>query len=452
MQWQDKRVLVIGMARSGEAAALALAKQGAVPVINDTKDAEGLQLDLTPFQSYSFVNALAQDPLTYLPEVDMIVVSPGVPPTAPVFSAAKEAGVPLIAEIELGYLLAQAPIVAIGGTNGKTTTTALTGEIFLADGRDTYVLGNIGIPLSGSAAEAPEDGVIVAEIASLQLETVDNFRPHSAVLLNITEDHLDRFGSMERYTQIKAKMFAKQDETDFAVLNADDPIVSALGQGLPGRVSHFSRTGSVAAGACVEDGWIVFRMDGDQQRICPVDSVRIPGAHNLENALAAVAVSMPTGVKAEAAAAALASFAGVEHRIESVCERDGVLYINDSKATNPASSIKAVEAMTRPTVLLLGGSNKNSDYTPLFRAFGGRIKAVVTYGETAGQILRDAKLTNYRDIHYCKEGFDGAVHLAAELAAPGGTVLLSPACASYDAFDNFEERGRRFKAIVREEL
>lgn len=452
MQWRGKRILVIGMARSGVAAALALAKQGAIPVLNDTKDAEELKLDLSALQPYPYVNALGQDPRKYLSDVDMIVVSPGVPPTVPVFAGAEAAGVPLIAEIELGYLLARAPIVAIGGTNGKTTTTALTGEIFKADGRETHVLGNIGIPLSGSAAEVPENGVIVAEIASLQLETARDFRPHSAVLLNVTEDHLDRFGSMERYGQIKAKMFAKQDSTDFAVLNADDPIVSALASKLPGRVSYFGRTRSVEEGTCVEDGWIVFRKDGNQQRVCPADSVRIPGAHNLENALAAVAVSMPMGVRAEAAAAALASFAGVEHRIESVGERAGVLYINDSKATNPDSSIKAVEAMTRPTVLLLGGSNKNSDYTPLFRAFGGRIKAVVTYGATADQILRDAEITGYQNIHFCEGGFEGAVHMAAGLASPGDAVLLSPACASYDAFDNFEERGRRFKVIVREEL
>lgn len=452
MHWQDKRILVLGMARSGLAAAEALARQGALPVINDSKDADALQLDLSDLQKYAYIDALGCDPAAYLGQIDLAVVSPGVPPTLPFFAAAKRAGVPVIAEIELGYLLAVAPIVAIGGTNGKTTTTALTGEIFKADGRNTYVLGNIGIPLSSSAAEVPEDGVIVAEIASLQLEFADTFRPHSAALLNVTEDHLDRFGTMERYIQVKTKMFINQKKEDFSILNFDDPIVASLASSLPGRVLYFSRKHKVEEGAFVEDGMIVFCLDGQRQEICPVEEIRIPGAHNLENALAAAAVSMPLGVKAEAVAHVLRTFAGVEHRIEQVCEKAGVLYINDSKATNPDSAIKAVEAMTRPTILLLGGSNKNSDYTPLFRAFQNKIKAVVAYGETAPQILRDAELTNYQPVHLCEGAFEDAVRWAAKLATPGDTVLLSPACASYDAFLNFEERGRRFKEIVEEKL
>ena len=448
MDGLKKRTMVVGMARSGVAAAELLAAHGATVFLNDNKNAAQLSEMVSGLHSEAYIDIMGKNPVDYLNQVDQIVVSPGVPPTVPLFAAAKEKGVPILAEIELGYRATAAPIVAIGGTNGKTTTTSLVGEIFRTNGNNTFVLGNIGEPLCSAADQAKRDDIIVAEIASLQLETTSTFRPHSAALLNITEDHLDRFGNMDRYIRVKAMMFENQTQDDFAVLNADDPLSQRVLPFIRAQLLHFSRHHAVEQGAFVRDGQIVFRFAGKEQIIAPVSSLRIPGAHNLENALAAVAVSMPLGVEPERVAQALARFPGVEHRIEFVRERDGVQYINDSKATNPDSAIKAVEAMTRPTVLISGGSNKNSDYKPLFEAFGGRIKAVVALGETAPQIVRDANATGYADIHVCGGSFEDGVRMARDLAEKGDTVLLSPACASYDMFTDYEQRGKVFKQIV----
>ena len=449
MEVKGKRALVVGMAKSGIASAKLLAEEGAQVTINDRKLEEQLEESLEPLKGLPILNALGRDPMELLEDCDLMVLSPGVPLTAPFVQAAKERGVEVIGEIELGYRYAKAPIVSITGTNGKTTTTALTGEIFKAAGKKTYVLGNIGVPITQEArATCPQD-VIVAEVAGFQLESTKEFHTVSCAILNLTEDHLDRFKTMERYGEAKRMVLNNQMGKDFATFNADDPLVAAMAPYAKGHVLWFSRKHEVPQGAFVRDGEIVFRLDGREQAVCRADELKIPGPHNLENALAAVSVSMAAGVSAEAAAKALRTFEGVEHRIEFVCETDGIRYINDSKGTNPDSTVKAVEAMTRPTVLMLGGSNKNSDYCPVFEAFGGRIKAVVAYGFTADQILRDAKKTGYKNIHHCAGSFEDAVMMAKSLAQAGDNVLLSPACASYDMFHHFEERGDRFKEIVR---
>lgn len=444
------RYMVVGMARSGIAAAELLMRQGCEVLLSDSRPASELGGILDELKGDSYIDITGQDPIAYLDDVIAVVNSPGVPPSAAVLRAAQDRGIPIWAEIELGYRALEAPIVAIGGTNGKTTTTALTGEMFASSGKKTFVLGNIGIPLSSEADHAGPNDVVVAEIASLQLETTVDFRPRSAALLNITEDHLNRFGTMERYAQVKAMMFDNQRPEDFAVLNADDAYTQSMIPHIHARLLMFSRCHEVEEGAFVRDGQIVYRFDGREEILMPASEVKIPGAHNLENALAAICVSLPMGLPIEAAVDTLRSFAGVEHRIEFVCERDGVSYMNDSKATNPDSTIKAVEAMTAPTVLILGGSNKNSNYTPVFHAFDGKIKAVVAVGETAPQILRDAQKMGYENI-VTVDGFDEAVRQAQSMAQAGDTVLLSPACASYDMFQNYEQRGRVFKQLAREE-
>lgn len=448
MNVRGKKILVVGMARSGVAAARLLVQMGADITLYDAKSREQLKDALLLLEDFNYHDAIGGDPMALLDNCDGIVLSPGVPPSLPFIVQAIEMGIEVISEIELGYRVAGAPIIAIGGTNGKTTTTALTGELFKAAGKHTYILGNIGLPLTEKAGSTNDQDIIVAEIASLQLETSVDFRPHSCVLLNITEDHLDRFKTMEYYIDVKCKMFNNQTKLDFAVLNADDPISSGLADRIQSRLLWFSRLHEVDEGAFVRDGKIVFRMDSRESIVCDVNELKIPGTHNLENALAAVAVSMPVGVDALSAAKALRTFSGVEHRIEFVCESNGVQYINDSKATNPDSTIKAVQAMDRPTVLMMGGSNKNSDYCPVFRAFNGKIKAVVALGETLDQIVRDAKKTGYESIYVCSGTFEEAVMIAQQLAAPGDNILLSPACASYDMFDNYEQRGRVFKQIV----
>ena len=448
MNVAGKSALVVGMAKSGVACARLLAEEGARVTINDVKPAAELAGVLDALKDLSFADALGKDPMTLLDGCDLVVLSPGVSIEAPFAAEAKRRGIEVIGEIELGFRYARAPIVAITGTNGKTTTTALTGELFKAQGVRTWVLGNIGIPIAAHARETKESDVIVAEVAGFQLESTQEFHAHSCAILNLTEDHLNRFGTMEHYGAAKARVLRNQTKDDFCVLNADDPLVAAMAKEAAGRVLWFSRRHEVENGAFVKNGRIVFRLDGVEQEVCGAGELRIPGAHNLENALAAVAVALPVGVTPEAAARALRTFPGVEHRIEFVREAKGVRYINDSKGTNPDSTVKAVEAIKRPTVLLLGGSNKNSDYCPVFRAFEGKVKAVVAYGFTRGQILRDAKKTGYQNIYVVDGSFEEAVEKARSLAEPGDDVLLSPACASYDMFDNFEQRGRVFKEIV----
>ena len=449
MEVRGKHALIVGMAKSGIASAKLLAEEGAIVTINDRKAEAQLEESLDPLKGLPIVNALEKDPMTLLDGCDLIVLSPGVPLAAPFVQEAKKRGIEVIGEIELGYRYAKAPIVSITGTNGKTTTTALTGEIFKAAGKRTFVLGNIGTPITQEARNTTKDDVIVAEVAGFQLESTKEFHTVSCAILNLTEDHLDRFKTMERYGEAKRMVLNNQTPEDFATFNADDPLVAAMAPYAKSHVLWFSRRHEVPEGAFVRGGEIIFRLNGTEQTVCRADELKIPGPHNLENALAAVSASMAVGVSAEAAAKALRTFEGVEHRIEFVCETNGIRYINDSKGTNPDSTVKAVEAMTRPTVLMLGGSNKNSDYCPVFEAFGGRIKAVVAYGFTADQILRDAKKTGYTAIHHCDGTFEDAVNMAHSLAEPGDNVLLSPACASYDMFNHFEERGDRFKEIVR---
>lgn len=448
MDVKGRNALVIGMARSGIASAKLLCEEGASVTINDSKTADKLS-GLETLDGLNVEDALGKPAMDAIGGKDLIVLSPGVPMRSPFVQKALQNGAEVIGEIELGYRFAKAPILAITGTNGKTTTTTLAGEICKAAGKRTYVLGNIGVPIVQEARSTTPDDVIVAEIAGFQLESSRDFHAHSCVVLNVTEDHLDRFLTMENYAATKAMVLRNQTEEDFAALNADDPLVAAMADRVRGKLLWFSRLHEVEEGAFVREGWIVFRMDGREQVLCRAEELKIPGPHNLENALAAVCVTLAAGIDGAAAARALRTFEGVEHRIEFVCETDGVRYINDSKGTNPDSTVKAVEAMARPTVLLLGGSNKNSDYCPVFRAFGGRIKAVVAYGFTRDQILRDAQKTGYQDIFVCGGSFEDAVKLADSLANPGDNVLLSPACASYDMFDNFEQRGRVFKEIVR---
>ena len=449
---ENCRVMVVGMGVSGMACADLLLEEGAHVILSDRASLETFP-DLKEYYREALESgrihfALGEDPEPYLEKLDMLVVSPGVPMTLSFIQKAKQNGIEVIGEIELGYRYAQAPIVAITGTNGKTTTTALTGELFRSAGKNTYVLGNIGIPIACEAKQTTPDDVIVAEVAGFQLESTIRFHAPCCAVLNIREDHLDRFGTMETYIASKEKIFENQTENDFAVLNADDPVVRAMEKKTKARVLFFSCRHVVEQGAFVEDGSIVFRFDEKTTRICDRHDLRIPGLHNLENALAAVCLGMASGLAASDIARALRSFEGVEHRIEFVSEIQGVRYINDSKGTNPDSTIKAIEAMGQPTVLLLGGSNKNSDYVPVFESFGDRIKAVVALGETAPQILRDAKKTGFQAITVCEGSFEEAVHVAAKMAEAGDNVLLSPACASYDMFRNFEERGAEFKRIV----
>ena len=448
-----KTALVVGMAKSGVASAILLYKKGYNVIINDLKsDIPGLSESL---KKIKYVNRLGVAPEALLDGVDLMVISPVIPIFRPFVKEAISRGIEVIGEIELGYRYSNrgARFVCIGGTNGKTTTTTLTGEIFTEYHKrigtgNAYVLGNIGVPITAHALDTKAGDTVVAETASLQLESIVDFRCNAAGLLNITEDHINRFGSMEAYIAAKMRMFENQTEEDFAALNADDPIVANAKT--RARKLFFSRKKEVEEGAFVRNGKIIFRMEGKETELIPADELGIIGAHNLENALCAVCLSLAMGVPADIVSSVLRSFKGVEHRIEYTRCYHGVTFYNDSKGTNPESTIKAVEAMKQPTILLLGVGNydKQSDYRPVFRCFNGRVKACIVNGSNTEAIMKAAADEGYTAIHACMGGLEEMILDALDIAESGDAVLLSPACASWGMFTDYEERGRIFKQIV----
>lgn len=449
MKVEKKRVLLVGMARSGIAAAELLLNHGAIPILYDAKKAESFGDELASLRGTACEFHLGEDPFLLMENADLVVISPGVPIDAPIAKAARENGIPLIGELELGYALSQGELLAVSGTNGKTTTVTLLGKMFENAGRVTYVAGNIGYPLSAAALNSKKGDVIVAEVSSFQLESIKTFHPCVAALLNITEDHLNRHGTMEQYIRMKQRIFENQTEDDIAVLNMDDPVLFKMAEKIKARVAFFSRTREVENGACVENGKIIWRWDGIVKPICDADQILIPGPHNLENALAATAMASARGVPPAVIRHTLQSFTGVEHRIEKVRVLEGITYINDSKGTNVDSTIKAVQSMKAPTVLILGGYDKHTDFMPLCREMlaSGMIRHTVVMGETARQITQTLEEVGYQSVTQAFS-LEDAVQKARSFAVSGGNVLLSPACASFDMFQDYEERGRIFKQIV----
>ncbi len=446
-----KRTLVVGMARSGVAAAELLCREGAAVTVSDLKPRGDFGDALDALGALPITWRLGEDGLELLDDCDCLVISPGVPIDAPIVRRAREKGVPVLGEMEMASRLLKGALVAVTGTNGKTTTVTLLGLMFEQAGKRCHVAGNIGYPLSAAALDSRDGDVTVAEVSSFQLETTDLFHPLTAAVLNITEDHLNRHGTMEKYAALKRHIFDRQGSEDFAVLNDDDAACRDMAEGLRANVLRFSRAREVERGAFVRDGQIVFRLNGEEKNVCRADEVRIPGPHNLENALAAVCVAMSRGVPAPVVRHALRTFAGVEHRIEFTRELDGVRYINDSKGTNVDSTIKAVQAMTAPTVLILGGYDKHVSFDPLAREIARtpNIAHCVLIGATADQIENALRAAGYTAITR-RDSMKDAVNACRALAVNGGNVLLSPACASFDMFSDYEERGRVFKRIVAE--
>lgn len=449
MNFEGKKVLVCGMARSGVSAAQCLYELGARVTISDSKAEEKLAEALQPLEGMDIRRCLGdQAQPADLESYDLAVTSPGIPMQAPILRAVQAAGVPLIGELELGAQVSRAPLYAVTGTNGKTTTTTLIGEIFRNLGKTTYVVGNIGYPFTACALQCGEEDVAVAEVSSFQLETISTFHPHIAVMCNITEDHLNRHGTMEEYIRVKERIFENMGQGDYAVLNLDDPIVRGMAERIPCAPAFFSRRQEVETGAYLEGEEVVFSLNGHKKRVLRADEIRIPGEHNLENALAATALTMLAGVPAPVVRHTLKTFPGVEHRIETVRTVEGVTYINDSKGTNVDASIRAVRAMKVPTVLLAGGYDKHTDFLPLAREIlASKIHTVVVLGDTAEQIERALRAVGFDSILHAKT-FEEAVLLARSCAREGENVLLSPACASFDMFQDYEERGRVFKEIV----
>ena len=447
--YNGKRVLVVGMARSGVDASRLLLRLGAVPLLNDRKDAQALGNQLDCLKDTKAEWHLGEDPVPLLSTADVLLISPGVPIDSPVVLKAKEMGIYTIGELEFAAQQAQGLLIGVTGTNGKTTTVTLLGEIFKAAGRTAYVSGNIGTPFSQTAMVSRPEDVLVTEISSFQLESIDTFHPRAAAVLNVTEDHLIRHYTMDNYIAMKRRVFENQNADDIAVLNADDPICVQMAEGLAARIAWFSRLRQDLPGAFVRDGQIFIRWDGNETSVCPAKDVYIPGAHNLENAMAASVIAFTLGVPASVIADTLRTFRGVEHRIEFVRELDGVRYINDSKGTNADSTVKAIDTMTTPTVLILGGYDKHVSFEGLARHIiaSPQIEHTVLLGATADQLERELRQAGYTHITRAA-AFEEAVTLSRSLAKEGGAVLLSPACASFDMFSCFEERGERFKELV----
>ena len=447
--YSGKRVLVVGMARSGVDASRLLLALGAVPLLNDKKDAQALGAQLDCLKDTKAEWHLGEDPVPLLSQADVLLISPGVPIDSPVVLKARELGIYTIGELEFAAQQAQGVLIGITGTNGKTTTVTLLGEIMKAAGRTAYVSGNIGTPFSQTAMVSRPGDMLVTEISSFQLESIDTFHPRAAAVLNVTEDHLIRHYTMECYIAMKRRIFENQKSGDLAVLNRDDPICVDMAEGLKARVAWFSRKTEVEQGAFVRGGKLVVRLGNREWTLCGTDEIGIPGPHNLENAMAAAVIAMDLNVPPEAAANTLRSFKGVEHRIEFVRELDQVRYINDSKGTNPDSTVKAVDTMNRPTVLILGGYDKHVSFANMARhiAESPQIAELIILGATKDQLRRELAEAGTVTPHEA-DTFEAAVELARGLARPGWNVLLSPACASFDMFTCFEERGERFKAIV----
>jgi UDP-N-acetylmuramoylalanine--D-glutamate ligase len=446
IELEGKRVLVVGLARTGIATALFCAARGAIVTATEGRPeseivdaaekllAAGCTLELGGHHEETFI---AQD---------LIIPSPGVPATLPQLQAARAVNIPIWSEIELAWRFLRGKLIAITGSNGKTTTTALVGHIFESAGIPTIVAGNIGTPLISRVSETSDSTVTVLEASSFQLELIDQFRPDIAVLLNVTPDHLDRHPTLEAYAKAKARIFENQVESDAAILNADDEGAQQLTPTKP-RVFWFSRTKRVASGVFLRDDQIILRRDGDETVLLKRDDIGLRGEHNVENVMAAAAAAFLAGVAPRSIASAVRSFAAVEHRLEFVAEINGVSYFNDSKATNVDATLKALDAFPANLLVILGGKDKGGDFTLLRDALKKHAKQALLIGaaaeKIAGQIAGSVAVETTGTI-------ERAVARSAEIAKPGDTVLLAPACASFDQFQNYEHRGRVFKQCVRQ--
>ena len=444
-------ILIIGAARSGVASAEYLLSIGKQIVISDmnTKLAEDVETQLG-HASVSYVWGKQPDVAALQPE--LIVMSPGVPLSIPPVVKARELGIPVISEPELAFRYSDVPFVAITGTNGKTTTTTLTAFLLEKEGRKVVAGGNIGLPLISQCPKMSANDIVVAEMSSFQLESVDSFCPKVAVVMNLTPDHLDRHKTMEAYAAAKANIFKNQGPEEYLLLNKDDAIVAAMAAGAKSHVYYFSQQEILDEGIWLEDGNLVYRLDknGAPQVLIPAAEIGIVGSHNWQNAMAASLAALLMEQQPEIIAERLRAFKGVAHRMEPVATIDGVLYVNDSKGTNPDSTEKALGSYgKRPIVLIAGGRNKGSDMAVLVPLMRAHCRGVVLVGEATGDFIDAFARTGYTD-YVCADSFEDAVAKAREMAQSGDVVLLSPACASWDMFDNFEQRGDLFKELVKD--
>ena len=453
MDVKGKYVLVFGAGKSGIGAAGLLLHEQAKVILYDgnaKQDPEEIRRKLNAGADVEIILGELSDEV--LDRLELVVLSPGVPADLPVVLKMKEKEIPVWGEVELAYRVGKGEVLAITGTNGKTTTTSLLGEIMKAYREDVQVVGNIGTAYTSVALDTTEDTVTVAEISSFQLETIEKFHPKASAITNITEDHLNRHHTMEEYIRVKERITENQTMEDVCVLNYEDEVLRAFGEKLIAeqkvQVLFFSSLRALQDGIYCHDGTIWLAENGEREPIVHTDELKILGQHNYENVMTAVGMAYCAGVPMDVIRKAVCAFQGVEHRIEYVCEKNGVVYYNDSKGTNPDAAIKGIQAMNRPTLLIGGGFDKQSTYESWIRAFDGKVKYLVLIGETREKIAETARREGFHEI-LMAENLEEAVKICADKAEPGDAVLLSPACASWDQFDSYEQRGDLFKEYVR---
>ncbi len=444
----NKKILVVGMGKSGKAAAQAMVKLGADVSVQDNKAEDSIDSQLLAFLRDKSVTCYLGCEPDDMSIFDMLILSPGVSPELNFIKKAKTAGAEIIGELEIAYRIGSGQYVAITGTNGKTTTTTLVGEIYKEAGKKTYVVGNIGVAVISKALAAEEDSWLITETSSFQLETIKDFRPEVSAILNLTPDHIDRHKTMENYGRAKAAVFKNQTPDQYCVVNYDDKECLGLTENCNAKVVPFSRKTTLDFGVYVDGDTIIIKdEDGKITEICrPVD-LQIPGAHNLENALAACAIAYFGGIEPKVIGKVLREFRGVEHRIELCNTIDDIRFVNDSKGTNPDASIKAIEAMKENIILIAGGYDKDASFDEFVKAFEGRVKTLLLMGKTATKIKEVAEKEGFTNSIILKD-MEACVREAYRIAQPGDVVLLSPACASWDMYTSFEQRGKHFKACV----
>ena len=436
--FKHKKVLICGMALSGQSAALLLSEQGAFVTATDTNS--NIRLAFDPV-ALGVTCRFGENPETFIDDFELIIISPGISVYAPFVQKAIALGIPVWSEAELAARLCPCPIIAITGTNGKTTVTSIVGEIMKICKPGTQVAGNIGIPLTSLLSKLTAEDVLVAEISSFQLETIHEFRPFISAILNITPDHLDRHGSMEVYIEAKKRIYENQRQSEFVVLNYDNPVTKLLTPSA--KTVFFSQNKELAEGVFIKDEWVFARLRGNSTAVVPVKDCKTIA----ENALAATAISLLADAPPEVIRHVLENFKGVPHRLEYVATINGVAFYNDSKATNVAAAIKALESFDRPVVLIAGGYDKDADFAGWVRLFNKKTSDVILIGQTAEQIAKDCDMAGFSSYSFAST-LKEAVGIAYKKASPSRAVLLSPACASFGSFSGFEERGEKFKEYI----
>jgi UDP-N-acetylmuramoylalanine--D-glutamate ligase len=445
--FKNKKILVVGLGVSGIAAVKALDKLGAVICACDDSPKEKLAERLKEIENIDVEYHLGGADFS-VEDIDLAVKSPGIKYETPVVQKLLKSNIKVISDIEAAYMITKGIIVSISGTNGKTTTTTLIGEIVKESGRKFKVTGNIGYGMFNDALNAEEGEILVAEVSSFQLAGTEKYKPHISILTNITPDHMDYHHTMENYIEAKFRNVINQDENDFAVLNYEDKTIREYSKSIKAEKIFFSADRPLDEGIFVEGGKMYYRDKNRMMFIIDTADIFIPGRHNVENALAAAGAAVALKIEPEKIARVLRTFKGVEHRLEFTAEYNGVKFYNDSKGTNPDSSIKAVEGIEKPIILIAGGYDKHSEYDEFIKAFNGKVKALVLLGQTARDIEKCARKYGFNDI-YMVSSMDEAVKKSFELSESGDTVLLSPACASWGMYPNYEVRGRDFKERVK---